>query len=119
MGFDSKCYFALLRSCWVSFAFGRGVSFFAGIQHSPAGGGSVASCNFGVAGEDECTSYFNHLDVVVWPSVCQRDLFYSSKTINSFFFNLLFEKNQCFWYSEGQGNLGMLQPMGLQRVRCD
>ena len=86
MGFDSKCYFALLRSCWVSFAFGRGVSFFAGIQHSPAGGGSVASCNFGVAGEDECTSYFNHLDVVVWPSVCQRDLFYSSKTINSFFF---------------------------------
>ena len=35
----------LLPSCWgFSFAFGRGVSFFGGIQHSPFDGCSAASC---------------------------------------------------------------------------
>ena len=47
----------LLSSCWgFSFAFGHGVSFFGGIQHSPIDGCSSASCNFGVlTGEDERT----------------------------------------------------------------
>ena len=45
----------LLPSCWgFSFALGHGVSFFAGLQHSPVDGGSATCCNFGVlAGEDE------------------------------------------------------------------
>ena len=60
----------LLPSCWgFSFALGRGVSFFGGIQHSPVDGYSAASCNFGVlAGEDECVSFYSiillHLKVL-------------------------------------------------------
>ena len=52
-GFDSKCNFVPLPSCWgFSFALGRGVSFFGGIQHSSVSGFSTASCKFGVlAGE--------------------------------------------------------------------
>ena len=48
----------LLPSCLgFSFALGCGVYFFGGIQHSPTGGCSAASCNFGVlAGQDERTS---------------------------------------------------------------
>ena len=48
-----KVILPLLPSCWgFSFALGRGVSFFGGIQHSPVDGCSTASCNFGVlAGE--------------------------------------------------------------------
>ena len=39
----------LLPSCWgFSFAVGRGVSFFGGIQHSPVDGCSAATCNFGI-----------------------------------------------------------------------
>ena len=51
----------LLPSCWgFSFALGRGVSFFGGIQCSPVDGCSAASCNFGVlAGEDGCTSFYS------------------------------------------------------------
>ena len=50
----------LLPSCWgSSFALGRGVSFFGGIQHSPVNGCLVVSCSFGVlAGEDECTFFY-------------------------------------------------------------
>ena len=51
----------LLPSYWcISFALGRGVSFFGGIQHAPVDGCSVASGNFGVlAGEDECMSFYS------------------------------------------------------------
>ena len=39
----------LLLSCWgLFFVLGHGVSFFDGIQHSPADGCSAGSCNFGV-----------------------------------------------------------------------
>ena len=51
----------LLPSCWgFSFALGRGVSFFGGIQHSPVDGCSAASCNFGIlTGEDECSPFYS------------------------------------------------------------
>ena len=51
----------LLPSCWgFSFALGRGVSYFGGIQHSPVNGCSSVSCSFGVlAGEDEHTSFYS------------------------------------------------------------
>ena len=47
----------LLPPYWgSSFAFGHGVSFFGGIQHSPIDGCLAVSCNFGVlTGEDERT----------------------------------------------------------------
>ena len=50
----------LLLSCWcLSFALGCGISFFGGIQHSPANSCSAARCKFGVlTGEDECTSFY-------------------------------------------------------------
>ena len=50
----------LLPSCLgFSFALGRGVSFFGGIQHSPVNGFSAVSCNFaGLTGEDEHTSFY-------------------------------------------------------------
>ena len=48
-GFDSECDFASPTICrGFSFALGRGVSFFGGIQHSPVDGCSAASCNLGV-----------------------------------------------------------------------
>ena len=49
----------VLLSCWgFSFALGRGVSFFSGIQHSPVNGCSAVCCNFGVlAGDDESRSF--------------------------------------------------------------
>ena len=44
---------------FVSFALGRGVSFFGGIQHFPVDGCSAESCNFGVlSGEDELRSLY-------------------------------------------------------------
>ena len=51
----------LLPSRWgSSFAFGHGVSFFGGIQHSFVNSCSAASCNFGVlTGEDERTSFYS------------------------------------------------------------
>ena len=51
----------LLPSCWgFSFALGCAVSLFSGIQHSPVGGCSAASCNYGVLkGENECTSFYS------------------------------------------------------------
>ena len=63
MGFDSKCDFAPLPSCWgFSFALEHGVSFFGGIQHSPVDGCSAESCNFGVLpGEDEHTSFHSSI----------------------------------------------------------
>ena len=43
-----------------SFALGHGISFFGGIQHSPANGCSAVSCNFGViTGEDEHMSSYS------------------------------------------------------------
>ena len=52
---------ALLPSCWgFSFALGRGVCFFGGIQHSPGNSCLAAICNFGVlTGEDECKSFYS------------------------------------------------------------
>ena len=48
----------LLPSCWgFSFALGCGVSFFGGIQHSPADSCLAVSCSFGVPSEDERTSF--------------------------------------------------------------
>ena len=45
-----------------SFALGCRVSFFGGIQHSPADDCSAASCNFGVhEGEDEHTSFYSSI----------------------------------------------------------
>ena len=51
----------LSLSYWgLSFALGRGVSFFGGIQLSPVDGCSAVSCSFGVLkGEDERTSFFS------------------------------------------------------------
>ena len=50
----------VLLSCWgFSFALGRGVSFFSGIQHSPVHGCSATSFNFGVLVEDECMSFYS------------------------------------------------------------
>ena len=47
-------------SCWgLSFALGRGISFFDGIQHSPVDGCSAASCKFGVLAEDEHTFFYS------------------------------------------------------------
>ena len=50
----------ILLSFWgFSLALARGVSFFGGIQHSPANSCSAARCKFGVlTGEDECTSFY-------------------------------------------------------------
>ena len=50
----------LLPSFWgFSFAFGCGVSFFGGIQHSPVYGCSVVICSFiFLTGEDEHTSFY-------------------------------------------------------------
>ena len=50
----------LFPSCWgFSFAFGCGVVFCSGIQHSPLSGYLAVSCNFGVlAGEHECRSFY-------------------------------------------------------------
>ena len=51
----------LLLSCLgFSFALGRGISFFGGIQHSPVDGCSAASCDFGIlTGEDEHMSFYS------------------------------------------------------------
>ena len=51
----------LLPSCWgFSFAFGCGVSYFGGIQHSPVYGCSAVSFNFGVlTGDDEPMSFYS------------------------------------------------------------
>ena len=59
----------LLPSFWgFSFALGRGVSLFGGIQHSPVDGCSV-SCNFWVlTGEDE------HMSFHLCPSTMPQDL---------------------------------------------
>ena len=47
-------------SCWgLSFALGRGLSFFGGIQHSPVDGCSAVSCNSGVLTEDGHTSFYS------------------------------------------------------------
>ena len=69
-----------LPSFWgFSFALGRGVSFFGGIQHSPVHGCSAASFNFGVlAGEDECMSFYpTILDKLLkdWTAVPQMSSF--------------------------------------------
>ena len=58
----------LLLSCWgFSFALGRGVSFFDGIQRSPVNGCLAASCNFGIlAGEHVLLRHF------VVPSTCHH-----------------------------------------------
>ena len=62
----------LLPSCWgFSFALGRAVSFFGGIQHFPVDSCSAASCNFGVLQEMSAhpstpTSWSlkNHVDIM-------------------------------------------------------
>ena len=60
MEFDSKCDFTPPPSFWdFSFALGRGVSFFGGIQHSPVNDHSAVSWNFGVLAEDEHTSLYS------------------------------------------------------------
>ena len=54
-----------------SFAPGHGASFFGGIQLSPIDGCLAVSCNFGVlAGENECTSFYSTILIIVllgWP----------------------------------------------------
>ena len=56
----------LLPSCWgFSFALGRGLYFFGGIQHSPVDGCSATSCSFGVlAGESKCTSFYSAIFIL-------------------------------------------------------
>ena len=50
----------LIPSSWgFSFALGRGVSLFGGIQHPPVDGCSAARCSFGVVTGDECTSFYS------------------------------------------------------------
>ena len=53
----------LLPSCWgFSFALGRGVSFFGGIQHSSVDNCSAVSCSFKVlTGEDEFISFYSSI----------------------------------------------------------
>ena len=53
----------LIPSCWgFSFALGRGVSFFGGIQHSPVENCSAVSCSFKVlTGEDEFISFYSSI----------------------------------------------------------
>ena len=54
----------------LSFALGHEASFVGGIQLSPADGCLAASRNFGVlAGEDECTSFYSTILIVLlgWP----------------------------------------------------
>ena len=60
-GLILKVILPLLQSFWgFSFALGCGVSYFAGIQHSPVDGCSVVSCNLGVlSGEDECMPLYS------------------------------------------------------------
>ena len=69
-GLIQNAILPLLPSSWgFSFALGRGVSFFGGIQHSPVNGCSVASCNFGVlAGEDECMSFYSSICDIIQES---------------------------------------------------
>ena len=60
----------LLLSCLgFSFALGRGISFFGGIQHSTVGGCSAPSCYFGLLpGENEGTSFYSAiLYGNIWP----------------------------------------------------
>ena len=59
---------SLLPSCWsFSFALGRGVPFFGGIQHSPINGCSAVSCNFGVLSrEAEHTSFYSSILFLPW-----------------------------------------------------
>ena len=60
----------LLSCCGFTFAFGGGVSFFDGIQHSLVDGCSAASCNFGVlTWEDEHTSFYSAILQYISPSV--------------------------------------------------
>ena len=60
IGFDSKCYFTLLPSCWgFSFALGHEASFLCGIQHSSVDGCSAVSWNFGVLAKDEQKSFYS------------------------------------------------------------
>ena len=53
----------LLFRCSVSFVFGHGCLFFGGFQHPPVGGCPIASCDFGVLTEDECTSFYSAVKV--------------------------------------------------------
>ena len=58
----------LLLSSWcLSFAFGCGVSYFGGIQHSPVYGCSGLSCNFGTLAGDERRTYIS-CDQNMWIS---------------------------------------------------
>ena len=65
-GLSLNVILPLLLSCWgFSFALGRGVSFFGGIQHFPVNDCSAVSCNFGVlTGEDECMSFYISIVVI-------------------------------------------------------
>ena len=85
-GFDYNMILPLLPSCWgFSFALGRGVSFFGGIQHSPVDGCSAAGNNFGVlAGEDEHTSFYPTIFRLVAVSVQESlvEAWVSSITMN-------------------------------------
>ena len=90
----------LLPSCWgFSFAFGCGVSYFGGIQHSPADGCSAVSFNFGVlTGDDEPMSFYS--------TILHHQLHGH-------------EFEQALGVGDGQGSLVCGQSMGLQRVRHD
>ena len=64
-----------LPSYWCcSFALGRGVSFFGGIQHSPVDSCSAASCSFGVLG-GESTPFYSAI------LCCQVFLYHSLRNI--------------------------------------
>ena len=85
----------LLPSGWsFSFALWRGISFFAGIPHSPANGCSTVSCNFGVLSrEDERTSFSSAILRVFINILCvKRSLGYSISVIK------LSRKKVCFFH---------------------
>ena len=69
----------LLPSLWCfSFAFGCGVVFCSGIQHSPLSGYLAVSCNFGVlAGEDERMSFYSAIWSGITRLVCVNYLLVS------------------------------------------
>ena len=60
IGFDFIMIAPFLSSgCGFVFVFGCGISFFAGFQHSPVDGCSIASCDFGDPARDECISFYS------------------------------------------------------------
>ena len=101
----------LLQSCWgFSYALGRGVSFFGGIQRSPIDGCSAVSCNFGVfTGEDEHTSFYSAIFMTSSPLLHGNSMGKQWKQWQTLFFFFFWLQNHCRWWLQ-PWNLKMLAP---------